>query len=87
MMMISDMLPCPFCGGKAELSCRYDSDDNRPDGYQWFIQCGDCGSKGAEFYAEDVAEYFLNDGQRKQQAEENFMARKNALDAWNRRVQ
>ena len=79
------ILSCPFCGGKAELSGIYDSDDNRPDGNQWFVVCGDCGSKGAEFYAVDVSESHLNKEQKEKQQEERLMAQKNALDALNKR--
>jgi Lar family restriction alleviation protein len=41
---MSDLLPCPFCGGKA--SVREWSDDER-NGYaqHWQISCSQCGAK------------------------------------------
>lgn len=36
-MNISELLPCPFCGGEAELHPTYDIDTNEVDG--WFVWC------------------------------------------------
>jgi len=37
--MGEELLPCPFCGGKA----RYDNSDHGP--YEW-IECTECGARG-----------------------------------------
>jgi hypothetical protein len=77
--------PCPFCGGKAEESSRYDSDDNRPDGEQLFIECSDCCAKSAEFYAVTINDIHLTPIQRKEQKDNLLQARKDSIEAWNKR--
>lgn len=34
---MTELLPCPFCGGEAELHASYDMDTNEVDG--WFAWC------------------------------------------------
>jgi Lar family restriction alleviation protein len=77
---------CPFCGGKADEFSRYDSDDHRPDGEQFFVECEDCGAKGAEFYAVTTNETLLNKKEKEGQREAINNARQNAINAWNRRI-
>jgi Lar family restriction alleviation protein len=82
---MDDLKDCPFCGGLAEMSSRYDSDDNRPDGEQFFVTCADCGAQGPEFYAVTTNEIHLNQKQRIEQRKNIEEAQENAWKAWNRR--
>lgn len=34
--MMADLLPCPFCGGEAQLS----------EGISYYVFCPDCGAEG-----------------------------------------
>ncbi len=77
---------CPFCDGKAEINSRYDSDDNRPDGEQIFVECLTCGSKSGEFYAVTTNSIHLKPQQKKEQDDYYNCQRNEAIRAWNKRV-
>lgn len=78
--------PCPFCGGEGDHFSRYDSDENRPDGEQYFIQCKSCCAKSNEFYAETTYESNLGKELVREQRANIEKAKHNAIIAWNIRV-
>lgn len=51
------LLPCPFCGGEAELHPTYDMDTNEVDG--WFVWCDngtcECKPETGQFFTEAEA--------------------------------
>jgi hypothetical protein len=85
-MESNELKNCPFCGSKAEPSCEYDSDDNRPDGEQFFIECSECGAEGAKFYAVTTNENNLSKKQVETQRKYISEAQLSAKIAWNKRV-
>lgn len=81
-----ELKSCPFCGSKAEVTSRYDSDDHRPDGLQVFVECSSCGARSAEYYAVDINEANLTPEQRKNQHLAYESAKWDAIETWNKRV-
>lgn len=66
---------CPFCGGEAEMcsgSDRY--------GKSWYIRCKNCYSRGSEYYES------LNALAENEEFSAIQKAWRNAIKAWNRRV-
>ena len=56
-MSASKLLPCPFCGGEAELHPSYDMDTSEVDG--WFVWCNnkecECAPETREHFTEAEA--------------------------------
>jgi hypothetical protein len=77
---------CPFCGGEAEQNSHYDSDDNRPDGEQLFIECKSCGARSSDFYVVTINDMHLNEQQRKQQNSNIQNQCNESIKAWNKRI-
>lgn len=54
---MSELLPCPFCGGEAELHPTYDMDTSEVDG--WFVWCNnkecECAPETREHFTEAEA--------------------------------
>lgn len=54
---MSELLPCPFCGGEAELQPSYDMDTGEVDG--WFVWCNnkecECAPETREHFTEAEA--------------------------------
>ena len=54
---MTELLPCPFCGGEAELHASYDMDTNEVDG--WFAWCNneqcECKPETNEYFTEAEA--------------------------------
>lgn len=76
---------CPFCGSFAYLDIKYDSDENRPDGYQHFVSCDNCGAKGSSFYAVEVDKIHLTKKQKIEQDNIINNTKIDAIKAWNKR--
>lgn len=51
-----DLLPCPFCGGKAHMASEHDADTG---GKFYFIKCASCRAKGQESYARETCPIFF----------------------------
>jgi len=86
-LLLSDvMLPCPFCGGEAQEDSEYDSDENSPDGYQFFVSCKICGATGEKFYSCTTHEIHLNTKQKIEQRENIKQSKLNAIVSWNKRA-
>jgi hypothetical protein len=51
-----DLLPCPFCGGKAHMASEHDADTG---GKFYFITCASCRAKGQESYARETCPIFF----------------------------
>ena len=71
----TELKPCPFCGGEAEMCSNSDR-----EGKYWYIRCKNCSSRGSGYYESLSAlkEY-----------EEFFAIQRawgNAIKAWNRRT-
>ena len=80
------MLSCPFCRGEAQEDSEYDSDDNNPDGHQFFVSCKQCGASGEKFYSCTTNEIHLNKKQKIEQKEYIKQSKISAVDSWNKRA-
>jgi len=52
---VSELLPCPFCGGKA--SVRHERDLYLDRYQRHFVKCGSCGASGSEKIANEDDAY------------------------------
>ena len=71
-MSEENLLPCPFCGGEAELSYEYELGQ----GYcikEYYVKCSSCGASGG-----DVSQYFHNGTEAE--------LKKLAIEKWNMRA-
>ena len=74
--MMTDLKPCPFCGGEAEIYPEVD----RIMGKFWYIRCKKCYCRGTGIY---------ESGRKLEPQEEHAAitgAWKKAIEAWNRRA-
>lgn len=74
---MSELKPCPFCGGEAEICSAY---DDKFLGKCWYVRCKKCYSQGSSFY-ESTKELDPNE---EYQAILGAWAR--ATEAWNSRT-
>lgn len=80
------ILLCPFCGNNADVEAEYNSDNDHPDAYDWFVKCYVCNAQGSRFYAEAINDMHLTRSQKKNQDKEREQAIIDAIKSWNKRV-
>ena len=73
----TELKPCPFCGGEAEICSAF---ENQFLGKYWYVRCKICYSRGSGIY-ESGKELEPN-----QEYEAIRGAWKRAIEVWNRRV-
>lgn len=77
---MTELKPCPFCGGKGEIYI-VDYDGDKSTRKWWFnIRCGKCLLKQSKVYRLDVR--FSKNGDIKTLTDE----RNKAINDWNRRI-
>ena len=85
--MMSDLKPCPFCGGKAVIEhSGIDKTRSRDNGdliTTWRVYCPTCGTerKGG------VSEYIFCRNETLRLMSPQYDGRKQAIEAWNRRAE
>lgn len=77
---------CPFCGNNADVKSEYNSDENHPDAYDWFVGCQVCEAQGSRFYAEAINDMHLTRSQKNEQDKDQNDAIIDAIKSWNRRA-
>lgn len=97
---MTDLKPCPFCGGKAKINARQSGfhgqnfEGNKKISWTIYIKCNKCHSRGKPIKTDPIkccsfysTEYWLGSGRGLMTATLIFEPYVNiAIEAWNRRA-
>ena len=81
---MSELLPCPFCGGKAIFVVKSNISNHQGVGFDYNIECSSCGCSPTKKNAE--MHIFLNKDGEVKITDASIVTRNSMIEAWNTRT-